>query len=165
MRVLSRFFSNGSTSYKTTPETLARWRSLETRPRQEYTHRVMVNDCVIARWSPMYQYLALTLLRDSHSLPTRHIREPIGGFSSHFCISVSVLRFPFQRFPLAPTKQLILAFSRLQYGGATLTLRSHNTTHITKSYALPTMIWAISTETNPLLMRSHHNSMILRHPM
>ena len=123
MRVLSRFFSNGSTSYKTTPETLARWRSLETRPRQEYTHRVMVNDCVIARWSPMYQYLALTLLRDSHSLPTRHIREPIGGFSSHFCISVSVLWFPSQRFPLAPTKQLILAFSRLQYGGATLTLR------------------------------------------
>ena len=25
----------------------------------------MLNDCVNARWSPMYQYLALTLLRDS----------------------------------------------------------------------------------------------------
>ena len=48
-------------------------RSLVTRPRQDYTHRVMLNDCVSARWSPMYQYLALTSLRDSHPLPTRHI--------------------------------------------------------------------------------------------
>jgi len=56
----------------------------------------MLNDCVNARWSPMYQYLALTSLRDSHRLPTRHIRQPgnIGGFSSHFRISVSVLPFP-----------------------------------------------------------------------
>ena len=58
----------------------------------------MLNDCVSARWSPMYQYLALTSLRDSHPLPTRHIREPIGGFSSHFRISVSVLPFPYFRF-------------------------------------------------------------------
>ena len=43
----------------------------------------------------MYQYLALISLRDSHPLPTRHSREPIGGFSSHFCISVSVLPFPY----------------------------------------------------------------------
>ena len=26
----------------------------------------MLTDCVSARWSPMYQYLALTMLRDSH---------------------------------------------------------------------------------------------------
>ena len=42
-----------------------------------------------------YQYLAL---RDSHPLPTRHIHEPIGGSSSHFRISVSVLPFPYFRF-------------------------------------------------------------------
>ena len=73
---------------------------LGTSPRQDYMHRVMLNDRVSARWSLMYQYLALTSLRDSHPLPTRHIREPIGGFSSHFRISFSVLRFPFQRFPI-----------------------------------------------------------------
>ena len=56
----------------------------------------------------MYQHLALTSLRDSHRLPTRHIREPGTDrrlfFSLpyfHFRTSVSVLRFPFQRFPLA----------------------------------------------------------------
>ena len=95
--------------YKTSPETLANThRSLGTSPRQDYTHRVKLNDCVSARWSPMYQYLALTSLRDSHPLPTRHIREPIDGFSSEslpyfrFRTSVSVLPFSFQRFPLAP---------------------------------------------------------------
>ena len=62
---------------------------------QANTHRVMLNDCVSARWSPMHQYLALTLPRDSHPLPTRHICELIGGFSSHFRISVSVLPFPY----------------------------------------------------------------------
>ena len=68
-------------------------RSLRTSPRQDCTHRVMLNDYVSARCSPIYQYLALTSLRDSHPLPTRHICEPIGGFSSHFCISISVLPF------------------------------------------------------------------------
>ena len=65
------------------------------RQRQDYTDHVMLNDCVSARWSPMYQYLALTSLRDSHRMPTRHIREPgnVRRFSSHFSISVSVLRF------------------------------------------------------------------------
>ena len=61
----------------------------------------MLNDCVSARWSPMYQYLALTSLRDSHRLPTRHIREP-GNIRRlffslpyfRFRTSVSVLRFP-----------------------------------------------------------------------
>ena len=50
-------------------------------------------DDVSARWSPMYQYLVLTSLRDGHPLPTRHIREPMGGFSSHFHISLSALPF------------------------------------------------------------------------
>ena len=74
--------------------------SLGMRPRQDYMHRVILNDCVSARWSPMYQYLALISLRDSHSLPTRHIREPGTDkwlfFSlPYFCfrISVSVLAF------------------------------------------------------------------------
>ena len=31
----------------------------------------MLNDCVSARRSPMYQYVALTSLRDSHPLPSR----------------------------------------------------------------------------------------------
>ena len=52
----------------------------------------------------MYQCLALTSLRDSHPLPTRHSREsvmhwtPIGDFPSHFVLRfrtlVSALRFP-----------------------------------------------------------------------
>ena len=66
----------------------------------ETTHRVMLNDCVSARWSLMYQYLALTSLRDSYLLPTRH-QPPISGFSSHFRTSISILRFVFQRFLLA----------------------------------------------------------------
>ena len=75
-------------------------RSLGTRPRLDYTHRVMLNDFVSARWSPMYQYLALTSLRDGHPLPTRHIREPGTDrrlfFSlPYFRTSVSVLRFPY----------------------------------------------------------------------
>ena len=106
MRVLSQFVSNGSTSYKTTLANTHH--SLGTRPRQDYTHCVMLNDCVSARWSPMYQYLALTSLRDSHRLPTRHIREPGNVRRLFFSLpyfrfrtSISVLRFPFQRFPLA----------------------------------------------------------------
>ena len=77
-------------------------RSLGTRPRQDYTDSVMLNDCVSARWSPMYQYLALTSLRDSHRLPTRHIREPGNVRRLFFSLpyfrfrtSVSVLRFPY----------------------------------------------------------------------
>ena len=49
-------------------ETLANkltYRSLGTRPRQDYTHCVMLNDCVSARWSPMHQYLALTSKKTS----------------------------------------------------------------------------------------------------
>ena len=82
-------------------------RSLGTRPRQDYAHRVHPS----ARWSPMYHYLALTSLRDNHPMPTRHIREPGADrrlFFSHFRTSVSVLRFPFQRFPLAPPHCLFL---------------------------------------------------------
>ena len=41
------------------------------RPRQDYTHHVMLNGRVSTRWSLMCQYSALTLLRDSHPLPTR----------------------------------------------------------------------------------------------
>ena len=88
-------------------------RSLGTRPKQDYTDSVMLNDCVSARWSPMYQYLALTSLRDSHRLPTRHIREPGNVRRLFFSLPyfVSVLPFPYfgfrtsvsalQRFPLA----------------------------------------------------------------
>ena len=93
-------------------------RSLGTRPRQDYTYRVMLNDYVSACWSPMYQYLALTSLRDSHPLPTRHICE-LGTdrqlfFSLpyfRFHTSVSVLRFPFQRFPLAPDKDAYTSYN------------------------------------------------------
>ena len=57
----------------------------------------MLNDCVSARWSPMYQYLALTSLRDSQRLPTRHIREPgnIRRFFFSLLYFVSVLPFPY----------------------------------------------------------------------
>ena len=57
----------------------------------------MLNDCVSARWSPMYQYLALTSLRDSHRLPTRHIREPGNVRRLFFSLPyfVSVLPFPY----------------------------------------------------------------------
>ena len=85
----------GSPMAQPATETLANThRSLGTSPRQDYTQ----NDCVSACWSRMYQYFALTSLRDSHPLPARHIREPIGGFSSHFRISVSVLPFPYFSF-------------------------------------------------------------------
>ena len=78
MRVLSQFFAKGSASYKTTPETLANiHHSLGMRPRQDYSHCIMLNDCVSARWSLMCQYLALTSLRDSHPLPTRHSCESV----------------------------------------------------------------------------------------
>ena len=55
-------FANGSTNNKTTPETLANsHRGLGMRPQQS-THVVMLNDCVSAHWSSMYQCLALTSL-------------------------------------------------------------------------------------------------------
>ena len=57
----------------------------------------------------MYQYLALTSLRDSHPLLTSHIRQPCYRQAVFFSLpyfrfhnSVSVLRFPFQPFPLCP---------------------------------------------------------------
>ena len=70
--------------------------------------------CVSARWNPMYQYLALTSLRDSHPLPTRHIREPGNVRRLFFSLpyfrfrtSVSVLRFPhFSIFHLPTYKSL-----------------------------------------------------------
>ena len=41
------FFANGSTTYETTTETLAKsHHSLGMRPQQDYTHRVMLNNCV-----------------------------------------------------------------------------------------------------------------------
>ena len=45
------------------------------RATQDYTHRVMLNNCVSARWSSMYLYLALISLRDSQPLATRHSHE------------------------------------------------------------------------------------------
>ena len=98
---LPRIFANGSTSYKTIPETLANsHRSLGMRPQQDYLHRVMLNDCdcISAHWSPMCQCLALTLLRDSCLWAIKHSHEsvrhqtPIGGFSS------PVLRFLYFHF-------------------------------------------------------------------
>ena len=88
------------------------------RPRQDYTHHVMLNDCVNARWSPMCQYSALTSLEDSHPLATAYSPESvrhqtlIGGYSSHFHTLVSVL--PFQHFHLSTSafstfpKQIVL---------------------------------------------------------
>ena len=73
-----QFFTIGSTSYKTTPETLAyRHCSLGMRQEEDYTHCVMLNNCVSARWSPMCQCLSLTSLRDSQPLPTRYSRESL----------------------------------------------------------------------------------------
>ena len=54
----------------------------------QFSQKLNANNIHSPRWSPMYQYLALTSLRDTHPLP------PTGDFSSHFRISVSVLRFP-----------------------------------------------------------------------
>ena len=57
-----RIFSKGSTNHRTTPETLPNsHHSLEMRPRQDYTHRIMINDCVSVHWSLMCQYSTLTL--------------------------------------------------------------------------------------------------------
>ena len=44
---------------------------------KDYTHCVMLNNCVSPRWSPKYQCLALTSLRDSYPLPTSHSRESV----------------------------------------------------------------------------------------
>ena len=49
----------GLNEFKTTPETLA---NIVTGMRQD---AVMLNDCVSARWSPVCQYLVLTLLEES----------------------------------------------------------------------------------------------------
>ena len=93
-------------------ETLANThRSLGTRPRQDYTHCVMLNDCVSARWSPKYQCLALTSLRDSHRLPTRHIREPGTDQQAAFLL-ISIFLFSYFRFR---TSVSISAFSTCPY--------------------------------------------------
>ena len=78
------------------------------RPRQDYTRRVMANKCAHGHQSPMCQCLALTSLRDSHPLPTRHIHEKvrcqalIDGFFflPYFCFhtTVSVLWFQYFHF-------------------------------------------------------------------
>ena len=60
------------------------------RPRQDYTHRVMLNDCVCACWSPMYQCLTLTLLIET---VTCWLQGTVGDFSSHFHTLFCVLRF------------------------------------------------------------------------
>ena len=101
-------------------------RSLGMRPRLDYTHCVMLNDCVSAPWSPMYQYLALTSLRDSHPFPTRHIREPgtdrrlfFTLLYFHFRTSVSILRFlHFSVFHLP--------HSNVQFPGITSQTLTHN---------------------------------------
>ena len=70
MRVLSKLFANGSTSYETTPETLA---IVTVVSRIETTTRHPPCSAS-ARWSLMCQCLALTSLTDSH---TRHSRESV----------------------------------------------------------------------------------------
>ena len=94
-------------------------RSLGTRPRHDYAHRVILNDCVSAPWSLMNQCLALTSLRDSHLLPTRHIREL--GTDRQLFFS---LPFPCFRFC---TSVSISAFSTcpLMYGSLTLLRGAH----------------------------------------
>ena len=75
----------------------------------------------------MYQYLALTSLRESPFAykPHSSTRPPIGDFFSslpnfRFRTSVSVLRFPFQRFPLARVRADVWILnevcSRLSFG-------------------------------------------------
>ena len=72
------------------------------------TTLTVLNNCVRGRWSPMCQYSALTSLRDSHCLSTRHSRKAlntdsrIGGyifslpyFGFRTFVPVSVLRFPY----------------------------------------------------------------------
>ena len=94
----------------------------------------MLNDCVSAHWSPMYQYLALTSLRDSHRLPTKHICEPGNVRRLFFSIpyfrfrtSVSVLRFPhFCVFHLPQTNTLGIHY--LSYTHGFIVKRGHKLT-------------------------------------
>ena len=88
------------------------WSQNETKTRPNYTQGVMLNNCVSARWSLRSQSPAL-----SHHLKTvtlkhsceavRHQTLIVGGFSSHFCTSISAL----QHFPLAPDLLSSLDFS------------------------------------------------------
>ena len=94
---LLRIFVNGSTSYETTPETLANsCCSLGMRPRQDYSHLVVLTDCVSACLSPMCQYSALILLKDGHPLTTGHKCESVRHWilTSSFLLT-SVLQFPY----------------------------------------------------------------------
>ena len=116
------FFANSYTSYETTSEAPAKsHRSLWKRPPQDDTHRVMLNS---AHWSRISQWLALTLLRDSHPLPTSH--SPGSVSTRHWLAAfllTFILRFPYfcfrtlvsvlQRFPLALVKiqPVVLCFS------------------------------------------------------
>ena len=102
MRVLSQFFVNGSTSNKTTPDTLANSHC----GLGGYTRKQSL-------WS-WNEPTTKTMLNDSNSLPTRHSHKSvmhqtrIGGFSAHFHTLVSVLWFPhFSVFHLPYLTQLI----------------------------------------------------------
>ena len=74
---------------------------LHTRPRQDYTQLVMLQESVSC---PRSKYPTLTSIGNSHPLPTRHSCESvrhywqtlIGSFSSQFRTSVSIV----QCFPL-----------------------------------------------------------------
>ena len=60
------------------------------RPRQDYSQRVILNDCVRAHWSPR------------HSPESLRHKTLIGGFSSHFHACISVLWFPYFSFRTCP---------------------------------------------------------------
>ena len=81
---------------------------------KDYTHRVTLYDHVSARWSHLCQFLTLTSLWDSHSLPTRHSREslmhqtPIGGFFSHSILQFSYFCFLTSAFSTCPSNVRLL---------------------------------------------------------
>ena len=88
-----------STRYKTTPETQGN--TVVSERDQDKTTRTVSSykTTVSARWSPMYQYLALTSLRNSHRLPTRHTRELGTDRRLFFCFRTSVFVSAFSTCP------------------------------------------------------------------
>ena len=75
-------------------------RSLGTRPRQDKTHCVIL---VLAGVGCITTWLSHHLETVTLCLQGTFVNQVlIGGFFSHFRTSVSVLRFLFQHFPLAP---------------------------------------------------------------
>ena len=90
---LPRLFANGWTSYATTPETLIS--SFGMRPRQDYTYRVMLNDCFSAR---CMEFDALVATWLSHHLETFGYKAQSLDTDRWLFFLTSVLPFPYFRF-------------------------------------------------------------------